>query len=233
MCVLSFIPKPNGGFVLTNNRDENKLRPKALLPKKFFLNGQIVIYPQDPQALGTWIATSKNYTLCLLNGAFENHIAQKPYDQSRGNVILSFFKNPTQFNANFEAKAYENFTLYIIDHFNKGIKRMVWDGKELHIKDLDYNKPHLWSSATLYVPKVIEVRKKLFDKFLTKHIEPTHKEIIEFHTKTETGDIENDFIMKRPDGTHTQCITQISLQNQEVTLAYMDLVDHQTVTLAI
>lgn len=233
MCVLSYIPRPNGGFVLTNNRDENKARPKAILPQKFTLNNQVVVYPQDPQAMGTWIATSKNYTLCLLNGAFENHISQKPYAHSRGNVIISFFKNPTQFYTSFEPKGYENFTLYIINHFQKEIKRMVWDGKILHTKDLSYNKPQLWSSATLYSPKVIETRKKLFNIFLAKYIEPSNSEIFAFHTKTETGDIENDFIMQRPDGTHTQCVTQVLLQNQAITLFFKDLIDQQNLTISI
>ena len=90
MCVLTFLPTINSGYILTNNRDEALARPKAIPPKKYNINGKQIYFPKDAQAGGTWIATSDDLTVCLLNGASENHIHNPPYRQSRGQLILDF-----------------------------------------------------------------------------------------------------------------------------------------------
>ena len=92
MCVLTYIPTENQGFILTSNRDEAVSRTLALPPKKYQLGGQYVFFPKDPQGDGTWIGSCGNYTLCLLNGGIEKHVPKPPYRKSRGKVILDPFK---------------------------------------------------------------------------------------------------------------------------------------------
>jgi uncharacterized protein with NRDE domain len=74
MCVLTFVPNTDFGYILTNNRDENSVRPKAIPPRKYKIGNSAIYFPKDAHAGGTWIAQNQSYTLCLLNGAFEKHI---------------------------------------------------------------------------------------------------------------------------------------------------------------
>ena len=50
MCVLTFLPIANSGYILTNNRDEATARPKAIPPKKYNINGKQIYFPKDAQA---------------------------------------------------------------------------------------------------------------------------------------------------------------------------------------
>jgi uncharacterized protein with NRDE domain len=93
MCVLTFVPKGEQNFILTNNRDEATARPKAIPPQAYQIGNTDVFMPKDALAGGTWIATSDNFTLCLLNGAFENHKHQPPYDKVEEPLFLPFSKN--------------------------------------------------------------------------------------------------------------------------------------------
>ncbi|GBL36066.1 hypothetical protein EMGBS15_16610 [Filimonas sp.] len=90
MCTVTYLPVSSSSFILTHNRDEHHTRAIALLPEKKTMQDIEIIFPTDQQGGGTWIATSKEFTLCLLNGGFEKHIPSPPYRHSRGLVILDF-----------------------------------------------------------------------------------------------------------------------------------------------
>ena len=93
MCTVTYIPSNKDSYILTSNRDESPQRASAEIPKKYKIFDQDIFFPRDPQAGGTWIASSEeNYTLCLLNGAFKKHKWNPPYRMSRGLVLLDFFK---------------------------------------------------------------------------------------------------------------------------------------------
>ena len=165
MCVLTYIPTDNQGFIFTNNRDEATTRAKAIPPRKYMIEGKRVFFPKDAQAGGTWIATSDDYTICLLNGAFENHKPTPPYRQSRGQIILDFFKFNTvdNFIANTAFEGIENFTLIIVHTKNNlQICEFRWDGKQLSYQAKDPTQSHIWSSSTLYPAEIRHQRESWF-----------------------------------------------------------------------
>jgi uncharacterized protein with NRDE domain len=225
MCVLSFVPLPNNQYIITNNRDEHNLRSKAIPPTAYMHLAEASYYPKDPKAGGTWIASNDNYSLILLNGAYVKHISKPPYSKSRGQVILDFLEHlwheSSDFNQYF--KAFENFTLFIIDNTKQTITQLVWDGETTDKYTLEWDQAFMWSSGTLYTQEIITLRKKTFKQFLKKYPEPSALQLKDFHRYTNLGDPENNFTMKRPDGIFTQCITQITYKQGVATMSFTDL----------
>jgi uncharacterized protein with NRDE domain len=172
MCVLTFVPKGEQNFILTNNRDEATARPKAIPPQAYQIGNTDVFMPKDALAGGTWIATSDNFTLCLLNGAFENHKHQPPYRQSRGTIIPAFFEkqNLNAFLEDFLFEGIENFTLIVIEHQSKLVLTEIrWDGERLFVGEKDAQMSHIWSSATLYNAQIRHEREQWFEQLLHQY----------------------------------------------------------------
>ena len=230
MCVLTFLPTANSGYILTNNRDEDLARPKAILPKKYVIDGKQIYFPKDAQAGGTWMASSDDFTICLLNGAFENHIHKPPYRQSRGQVILDFFKFATvdDFISNYTFENIENFTLVIIHHKELlKICEFRWDGVRIHYSLKNPNKAHIWSSATLYSQEIRTEREHWFADFRQRNPNFTREQVIDFHLHGGTGDAQNDMRINRDEKLITQCIFQVVKQNQYLSFSFHDLLSEQ------
>jgi hypothetical protein len=230
MCVLTYLPLGDGGFILTHNRDESTSRAKAIPPRQYWLNGQSVIYPKDPKAGGTWVATSLRFTLCLLNGAFEKHEYCPPYRQSRGCVILDFLKigNLPDFLMGYQFAGIEPFTLIIIDQFNKfQLTELRWNGKDIYIDSKDNQQPFIWSSATLYCSSVRQNRTQWFTDWVGQNPDFDANEILKFHHTGGNGDIENDLKMNRSGELLTQSVTQIKYSNNHRhEVMYQDLLSN-------
>ena len=130
----------------------------------------LISFPRDPQAGGTWIAsTDENYTLCLLNGAFKKHQWDPPYRLSRGLVLLDFFKynDPNKFRTAYNFSDVEPFTLLIIGSVsNNSTEELRWDGQKIHHTELDPAKPFIKSSVTLYDDDTIRFKRDLFNKWV-------------------------------------------------------------------
>ena len=70
MCTVTYV-RVKGGFILTSSRDEKVYR-ETVRPKSYALSSQILTYPEDAIAQGTWIAHSDAKRIaCILNGAFD------------------------------------------------------------------------------------------------------------------------------------------------------------------
>jgi hypothetical protein len=207
----------------------------AIAPKKYTLGIEKVYFPKDAQAGGTWLATSTNYTLCLLNGAFQKHQPKPLYNKSRGQVIVDFFiqgnLNLLIKNSNFND--FENFTLIIIEPTQQKIVQLVWDGEKTTLIELDWQTPHIWSSCTLYSDDVIKKRQELFNQFITENPNPTAEKLYHFHQYADVGDIENNLTMKRPDGIQTQSISQINYIQKAIKFKYFDLIANKKTSLII
>ena len=205
-------------------------RPKAIPPRKYMIEGKRVFYPKDAQASGTWMATSDTYTICLLNGSSEKHIPTPPYRQSRGQIILDFFKFDTldNFIENTSFEGIENFTLIIIHTKNNlQLCEFRWDGKQLTYQSKDPNQAHIWSSSTLYPSEIRSKREQWFASFLEQNPNFNKKQVIDFHLHGGTGDTHNDMRIDRNGELVTQCIFQVVRQNQFLSFSFHDLLSEQ------
>ncbi|HET6244121.1 MAG: NRDE family protein [Bacteroidetes bacterium] len=227
MCTVSYIPT-SAGFILTSSRDESVYRP-TLAPERYFHNGNILIYPKDELAGGTWIAANNNGRMaCLLNGAFENHIKKEKYEKSRGQVLLESFEYEScgTFYKNVNLIGVEPFTLLLIDKQN--FNELRWDGRQKHIKTVNPAIPEIWSSVTLYNQEAIEQRRKWFFRWIKNKIDIPGFDIAGFHSGFHGENMENDIVMKRNGGLQTLSISQIIIRKNSGHFSYIDLVKKET-----
>ena len=168
MCTVSFV-KTDSKIVITSNRDEQLIRPSAIPPKNYTVNGKNVIYPKDPKAGGTWyVVDEKGTVLVLLNGANEKHVAGFNYRKSRGLIVLDIIGNvsPLDYWNTIDLDNIEPFTIVLFQ--DQELFQLRWNGADKEAIKLDVNEKHIWSSSTLYPKKVREERVDLFQAFLEK-----------------------------------------------------------------
>lgn len=209
--------------MLTLNRDESQYRQVALLPEVYVIEGQEVILPKDPQGGGTWTATSKKYTLCLLNGSDHFQVAHPPYRMSRGLVLLGFFgyADVDKFTQRYDFTSIEPFTLICIEHHTRKMTQVLWHGEHLEVMLLDSTKPKIWSSYSLYDTPTIRMREEWFAKLLLKP-SLVSADMLEFHRFGGTGNPETDLVMVRGKKVMTVSITQI-IKTSITEMWYMDV----------
>ncbi len=233
MCTVTFIPIKKNEFILTSNRDENESRsPENITTIE--KDGQVLMFPRDKGAGGTWIAASSdNKLVCLLNGAFERHPRNLPYPRSRGTMVLEFFQYPdaNQFFAAYDFSDLESFTLITYD--NGQLWDFRWDEykQQKFIKALDTNEYHIWSSATLYEKAVQKKREQWFDEWLFKRTDFSRTAILELHKKGGEGNPSIDFMMNRYNYlVQTVSITQVVGKEGKMEMIYHDLMKNHIKT---
>jgi uncharacterized protein with NRDE domain len=224
MCTVSFTYKGDKDFILISNRDEAVTR-KTMSPKIYSEDNISMIYPKDEVAGGTWVGTSsKNRTLCILNGAFVNHKKKLTYKKSRGIIVKELLKVDDVFSAieSYDFKDIEPFTLLIVD-WNSVLKliELVWDGNKKQINDLPLTS-RIWSSSTLYNSEMKMFRKKWFQEYLIQN-GSSSDELLNFHEFYGVGDPMLDLKIDRG-LLKTVSISLFEKENERVNVVYKDLV---------
>ncbi len=213
MCFLS-ICRIFEDIVITHNRDESINRPWSQEPSKHKIGNKIVTAPIDPISGGTWIGTTKNETLAILNGAYEKHEKKTIYAKSRGTLIIDYFSSDLTFEDylfRLNMPDYEPFTLLKVNHTDFIVTETVWNGKDLSLNDTDIsNIPLVYSSATLYDPQTKKDRKTYFQDWfdLTKDAD----NIFELHSK-EGINLSKNFRVKISEEIKTVSTLQIHISD--------------------
>jgi hypothetical protein len=228
MCTVTFIPVRDN-FFITSNRDEKNSRQKAVAPMLYRHHDCNLIFPKDAAAGGTWIAMKENGDAAvLLNGAFLCHASQPPYRRSRGLVFLDVLvtERPSRTFNKTDLSGIEPFTMIL---FEKGcLYEFRWEGTERYGKQLSVNRPHIWSSATLYDGLVIKKREHWFASFMNRHPQPTQLDILNFHRFSGDGDSKNDLLMEREGIYSTVSMTSIQLNADRAVMKYVDVKENKT-----
>jgi hypothetical protein len=227
MCTVSFVTA-NDKIIITSNRDEQTVRPSAIPPKIYSVNGQHLIFPKDPKAGGTWFVANENGTiLVLLNGANEKHQVQLSYRKSRGLIVLEIISSisPKDFWTEIDLDTIEPFTLVLLQ--NNALFQLRWNGKEKETTPLEINQNHIWSSSTLYPLEVREQRSNWFHTFMAQNSEISESKMHDFHRYTEEGNDENGLVINRNDEMKTLSITQAVLEKNKVSILHYDLIAQQ------
>jgi len=227
MCTVTFIPLERG-YCITSNRDEKYSRAKAIYPSAYVHNDCQLIYPKDAMAGGTWIALKDNGDAAvLLNGAFIRHTPLPRYRKSRGLLLLEVLaaKDPALAISMKNLFGIESFTLILFE--GGALYEYRWDETELYYKHLDVNRPHIWSSVTLYDGLVIKKRKQWFEEFVRSTANPTEQQIVTFHRYAGDGDSNNDLVMERDGVYSTMSITSIQLNSGHGVMNYYDVADNE------
>jgi uncharacterized protein with NRDE domain len=228
MCTVSYLPNSNQSFYLTSNRDELTDR-QSDSPKIYSYKDKQIVFPKDKRVFGSWIAFSKTRAICLLNGGFESHNRKNEYRMSRGIVVLdALVQNEIiDFEYNYDLSDIEPFTMVWVDLNPVQLFELVWDGANLHKKQLDVNKAHFWSSSTLYNSDWRAKRKQWFTKWIQNN-EIDADAIRNFHLNGGEKDEANGFIMSRNKGElKTISVTQV-LKKEELIMRHVDLIENKT-----
>jgi hypothetical protein len=223
MCTVTFVPD-RGTVFLTSSRDEKKTRKAALYPELYPGNGGALLYPKDGDAGGTWIAAHENGNAgVLLNGAKAPHLPLPPYRQSRGMILLEIMQAqlPSAHFSHTSFEGIEPFTLILIE--NKRLLHCWWDGEVKEAQALPNDRPHIWSSTTLYDATAIQKRDRWFRDWLQNHPAPGLEEIMGFHLKGGVGDPSIDIRMDREGEVSTVSISSIFIGEKEMKMHYTDL----------
>ncbi|WMN06266.1 NRDE family protein [Marivirga arenosa] len=237
MCTLTYLPLSEEQYILTTNRDESPERGQAGFPSYHHVEGKNIIYPADPKAGGTWIATSDNgISVCLLNGANEPHEFNPPYRMSRGKVVIEAIEciKPDEFFKNYDFSGIEPFTMVVLFHDPQlKILEFKWDGNNTSLEEKDVSKPQIWASAQLYTQQAINNRKEWFAKWLKENQNFTVEAIRDFHRNAGSGDLENDMVMDRGE-VKTVSITSIYSLKGVINMAHKNLLNekYQEITLS-
>lgn len=227
MCTVSFV-NTGDKVIITSNRDEQVIRPNAIPPKNYFVNGKNVIYPKDPRAGGTWYVVDENGTvLVLLNGADEKHIVTAPYRKSRGLIVLDLIgdSSPKDFWNEIDLDHIEPFTLVLFQE--QFLFQLRWNGECKEKIMLDSNESHIWSSTTLYPEVIRKERSSLFYSFLDKNPMTSEIEMYHFHRYTESKNQENGLVINRNNQLKTLSITQSVIEKNKVSILHYDLIDNK------
>ncbi len=222
MCTVTYVPTPRG-FVLTHNRDEMPERSASALVVEN-TREQRLLFPRDPTAGGTWMALSdRGFTACLLNGAFLKHRRTPPYRLSRGVLLLDVARSsePLAHLAASDLAGIEPFTLIYADFCQ--LVEFRWDGLNRHLRHLPPQQPHLWASATLYEPPVLERRRESLFRWLERHRQPTPYGLRHLHLRNNPKDPESTFCRHGHDRIRTVSLTQVAFGPNTLCLYYRDL----------
>ena len=234
MCTVSYLPLKDANYILTSNRDESPKRPNALPINQYCIGDKTVYFPKDPQAGGTWIATTgDDRTICLLNGAFQPHVQQagQTFSKSRGIVVLDYFRYAglLDYTEQYDFDQVEPFTLIVLETINSQtqLTELRWDGELLHSTAMDETIPHIWSSVTLYSPEIRLQRTNWFDQWINEHAAFAQDNVMDFHRFAGEGDQTSDLIMQKG---NRQTVSICSIQRNEglTTAVYVDLLKEET-----
>jgi uncharacterized protein with NRDE domain len=233
MCTVTFVPTGDRLYI-TSNRDEKNWRPSAAAPAITEFPSGHILFPKDPHAGGTWNAAHENgNALVFLNGGFVAHSPQPPYRKSRGLILLDLLDSSSPINSfmAINLNNIEPFTAVLWE--DKLLFECRWDGKRKHQRDLNGEKPYIWSSVTLYDETVINKRRSWFDEWLNRNAHPDGEAIMHFHQFTGDGDQQNDLLMNRNGKVGTVSVTQLQLSSSDTLMQYLDLQRSETVSVSL
>lgn len=222
MCTVSFIPQGDTIYI-TSNRDESPGRQATGLVSTHTPDWNAIHFPLDESSGGSWIALADSgRAVCLLNGAYEPFIPAPPYRMSRGKVLTAaaIAEDTNHFLLKTDLNGIAPFTLLVYE--NHMLMQLIWDGEQKHISPPLFDQPRIWSSVTLYPPKVREWRKSLFEKWIDEHPVVDREAIIAFHQQAN-DDPSNGFVMNRQDVVKTLSVTSIELKENSGSILHLSL----------
>jgi uncharacterized protein with NRDE domain len=223
MCTVLYIPIQKGKYLFAQTRDEGYEREKAIPPQIKEVGKNTIISPIDPVGGGSWIGTSKDRQIVIMNGARIPHKRKEFYDVSRGKLVSKYFlsRNIHHFIQKTSFALFEAFTLIIYE--GAELYRLFWDEKSLEMEMLNSCKPYIFSSSTLYSKEMIEVREQWFKSFIGRFKFPNIEDVELFLKTPQGSNPDNFFIMDRKDLVKTVNMSIVDIEGEKVSFIYEEL----------
>jgi len=216
MCTVTFIPT-SSGIYLTSNRDERPDRTPARFPVRSGIDGDELLYPQDGEAGGSWIAlrrSGQGDAAVLLNGALVKHPRGCHYRKSRGLVFLEIAcaADPLLYYQSAILNGIEPFTLILFT--GRRLFECRWDGMNRHVSQISHERPHIWSSSTLYDEDASKDRRRRFEEWYCNTSQINEESVLNFHRCA---------IRSPQEKIVTVSITSIRIASSRTSMRYVDL----------
>lgn len=218
MCTVTVVPGKNE-MIFTFNRDEHIGRSTSTFDQVKNVGHKNIYFTKDSKAGGSWFAVDDKGAIAMLfNGAFTPHEKKDAYMKSRGLILLDLIeeKEALLFFEQYNLIGVEPFSIILYQH--KSLFRLVWDGTAKTIISLEKEKPHIFSSATLYSDEVQQKRKQWLNSFISHKVELNAIDMFNFHQHTKNEDAENGLLINRNNVTCTMSISQ-AIINQQSSIA--------------
>lgn len=217
MCTVSIIAlrSAGGAYRLVTNRDEQRTRARGEAPTWRTLGGVRAISPRDPNAGGTWVATSESgLSLCLLNGNLEPPPDLPARPRSRGLLIgsligLGSIERVIDGLARMDLSPFPPFRLVGAETAAGGPRLFdaFWNRESL-VTTVDHRAPVCFVSSGLG-DSMVAPRLPLFDEMVGRN--PTAEAQDAFHVHAWAERPEISVLMTRGDAM-TVSITSVSVE---------------------
>ena len=247
MCTLSIVSGGSDGFSVVMSRDEEQSRSAGLPPSAHELAGGVrALWPTDPDAGGTWVATASGHggssgtglVLCLMNGNPTPRPARPENAVSRGTIIPKVIgTNPPDAWA--VLARVRELALHRLAPFRlvglsrqafaaKGDKpsrvdcklvSFLWSGQRAFEEILDPRKPRCFVSSGLG-DELVQVRLPLFDERVGAAAPELRGAAQETFHRHQWAERTNVSVMMVREGARTVSITTCTLDERRATMAY-------------
>lgn len=220
MCSVSWLLEENG-YQVFFNRDEQKTRALAMLPRQYQVNGVDIIMPLDPTGGGSWISINEfGLSLCLLNN-YQGIVPDGPLI-SRGLLLknMSSSRNIAQLTEAFhrlELSSFAPFTLLAfapnLTQHNGVVVAYKWDGVQQSIVDTD---SPLFSSG-VDLARVQAYRQAKYDQLISTG--KNQQDLLMFHSHHHSEQPHLGTCMHRSDA-HTVSFTHLRNRHGQASMFY-------------
>ena len=220
MCSVSWLLEENG-YQVFFNRDEQKTRALAMLPRQYQVNGVDIIMPLDPTGGGSWICINEfGLSLCLLNN-YQGIVPDGPLI-SRGLLLknMSSSRNIAQLTEAFhrlELSSFAPFTLLAfapnLTQHNGVVVAYKWDGVQQNIVETD---SPLFSSG-VDLARVQAYRQAKYDQLISTG--KNQQNLLMFHSHHHSEQPHLGTCMHRSDA-HTVSFTHLRNRYGQASMFY-------------
>ena len=227
MCTISW-RLDRGEYTVFFNRDESRMRARAIPPDIFHNEVQQYIMPLDPQGGGSWIAVNANgLTFALLN----NYQGRLPKGRlrSRGLLVRNLtvcvsLEEVKHYLQQQNLKSYAPFSLLVFTP-DVGdslapvptIPLFRWDGRQLGMNLK--TSPHF--SSAIEFEEVCNLRHAVYDKLITSQKEVNNQDFLYLHRSHLPSKSAQSICMHREDAC-TVSFSQVSVNQSEILFSYVD-----------
>jgi hypothetical protein len=229
MCTITYLPLPGGSALLTHSRDESLVRPAARFPVRQQRGTRYLLFPQDPEGGGSWIATDEKQRLvCLMNGGKGQHEPRPPYRMSRGQVLLDAAAASTakEFISHYPLYEIEPFTILFFEQKKSlQITALVWDGQEKYSRNYAPEQPYIWSAPQIYPSNEQQLRERWFRQWLRETPSLDSEAAMQLHTQEK--DDQSYSLLLQHELARTVSVTQATIKAGSIELVYTPLPENR------
>lgn len=225
MCTVSWAVK-DSSYRLYFNRDEQRTRERALLPRERQRSGTKLIAPRDPKGGGSWIAVNEHgITSFLLNNyAAGNRDCRSGSFRSRGELPV-LLASQSSLEASLEAlekldlAGFRPFYIGLIEP-SRECQIFSWNGKKL---DIMYNDIPFLTTSSYRSDEVEGYRRRRYLEVCGKEgCERDPDQSFDFHRDLSHPDKSFNPLMSREDAK-THCISVVSVTPSQVRFEYFEM----------